>query len=282
PDPCRMAAAPPRYTAACACRAARWSGAGGVFRVPRGRAPWNGWQAGRAEGTRACPGAQGGARPSRCARRRQDHAGVSLVERDYLWTTVGWCHRRWDGRELEMPQDTRDHRLLGDDGHEVQGAPAAQGTGAHLQPKDAAQQPGPRPVGGAHVRLLPVQPLLAWGGTDRPPQVAVRREAAPIAHQMDVRQGHAGGQLLQEFYRREPNPPRAIGPRMGEGGDEIAIGLCLEALQGHGTTGGIADQALQLIAPVRRNLGVGVEGNPLDTGAARPREPGCLVRIAKA
>jgi len=76
PEPRRLDAAPPLYTAACACRAARWSGAGCVFRVPRGRAPWNGWQAGRAEGTRACPGAQGGARPSRRARRRQDHAGV--------------------------------------------------------------------------------------------------------------------------------------------------------------------------------------------------------------
>jgi hypothetical protein len=29
--------------------------------------------------------------------------------------------------------------------------------------------------------------------------VAVRRQTAAIAHQMDARQGHEGGQLLQEF-----------------------------------------------------------------------------------
>ena len=49
------------------------------------------------------------------ARRRGDDAtgrglrGVGLVERDYLWATAGGCNGRWDGRELEMPQDTRDH-----------------------------------------------------------------------------------------------------------------------------------------------------------------------------
>src|SRR5215468_12142783 len=111
--------------------------------------------------------------------------GVGLVERAYLLAHTGRGNRRWDGRQLEMPQDTRDHRLLGDDGNNTECAPSAKRTGAHLQTKDAAQQPGPRPVGGARVRLLSVQPLLAWGGTDRPPQVAVRREAAPIAHQMD-------------------------------------------------------------------------------------------------
>src|SRR5438128_7502532 len=69
---------------------------------------------------------------------------------------------------------------------------------------------------------------------------------------------------------------------MGEGIDEIAVGVFLEALQRHGTSSCIPYQALQLIAPVRRNLGVGVEGKPVDTGAARTSEPGRLVRIAKA
>src|SRR5262249_18484038 len=66
---------------------------------------------------------------------------------------------RGDGRQLEMPHETRDHRLLGDDRNEVQRAPAAQRTGAHLQPKDAAQQSGPRPVWGGRLRLLPVYPV---------------------------------------------------------------------------------------------------------------------------
>src|SRR2546423_15639621 len=104
--------------------------------------------------------------------------------------------------------------------------------------------------------LFPYTTLFrsARGGTDRPTQVAVRREAAPIAHQMDVWQGHERRQFFQEFQRREANPRGPVRPRMGEGLDEIAVGLYLEALQRHGATGGIADQALQLIAPVRRNL----------------------------
>ncbi len=184
---------------------------------------------------------------------------------------TGRGNRRWDRCQLEMPQDARDHRLLGDDSNDPERATAAKGTGGHIETKDAAQQPGPRPVRGARVRLRPVQPLLAWGGTDRPPQVAVWREAAPIAHQMDARQGHEGGQLLQEFQRREPNPRGAIGPRMDEGVDEIAVGIFLEALQGHGTAGGITDQAFQLIAPVRGGLSVGVQGKPMHAGTAGTR-----------
>jgi len=115
--PHRLDAAAPLCPATCACRSARWSGSGGVSRVPRGREPWNGWQAGREDGTRAGTGAQVGKRPSRRARRRQDHAGVGLVEHEYRWATAGGCNGRWDGRQLEMPQDARDHRLLGDDGN---------------------------------------------------------------------------------------------------------------------------------------------------------------------
>src|SRR5262249_9174390 len=272
PAPHRLDATAPRCPATCACRAARWRGSGCVSRVPRGREPWNGWQAGREDGTRACTGAQVCKRPSRRARRRQDHAGVGLVEHEYLWATTGGCNGRWDGRELEMPQDARDHRLLGDDSNDPECTTSAKGTRGHIQAKDAAQQPGPRPVRGARVRLCPVQPLLARGGTDRPTQVAVRREAAPIAHQMDVWQRDQRRELLQEFQRRKANPRGAVGPRMGESIDELAVGVCLEALQRHGTTGGIADEAFQLIAPMRRNLGVGVQGKAVDTRTPRSRE----------
>jgi len=34
---------------------------------------------------------------------------VGLVERAYLLAHTGRGHRRWDGRQLEMPQDARDH-----------------------------------------------------------------------------------------------------------------------------------------------------------------------------
>jgi hypothetical protein len=38
---------------------------------------------------------------------------------------------------------------------------------------------------------------------------------------------------------------------VSEGVDKIAVGVFLEALQRHGTTGGIADELFQLIPPVR-------------------------------
>src|SRR5262249_33216008 len=111
---------------------------------------------------------------------------VGLVEGGYLLVPTGRGYGWWHRRQLEMPQDTRDHRLLGDDGNDPECAPSAKRTGAHLQTKDAAQQPGPRPVRGARVRL-PGHALLAWRRADAPAQVAVRRQTAAIAHQVAVR-----------------------------------------------------------------------------------------------
>ena len=69
---------------------------------------------------------------------------------------------------------------------------------------------------------------------------------------------------------------------MGEGVDKIAVGVLRQALQRHGTAGGIADQALQLIAPVRRDLGVGVQGKPMYAGTAGTCERWRLALVAKA
>ena len=44
--------------------------------------------------------------------------GVSLGEHVCLLASTGRGNGRWDRRELEMPQDPRDHGLLGDDSHE--------------------------------------------------------------------------------------------------------------------------------------------------------------------
>jgi len=128
---------------------------------------------------------------------------------------TGRGYGRWDGRQLEMPQDARDHRLLGDDGHDPERAAAAKRTRGHLQPKDTAQQPGPRPVRGARVYLLPVQPLLAGRGDDAPAQVAVRRQAAAVAYQVDMREGDERGQLLQELQRRQGDACGPVRPRSG-------------------------------------------------------------------
>jgi len=69
---------------------------------------------------------------------------------------------------------------------------------------------------------------------------------------------------------------------MGEGIDEITIGLCLEAFQGHGPAGRLADEAFQLIAPVRRDLGVGVHRKPLHAGTVGACQHGRLALRAKA
>src|SRR5207253_11456821 len=133
-------------------RSARWRGLGCVSRVLRGRGPWNGrwWQAREGRwhtGVRSlCTPVTDGTTPR----------VVGFGESACLLATTGRGKRRGDGGELEMPQDARDHRLLGDDGNDVQGATSAKRTGAHIQPKDAAQQPSPRPVRRARVRFLPV------------------------------------------------------------------------------------------------------------------------------
>jgi hypothetical protein len=46
--------------------------------------------------------------------------------------------------------------------------------------------------------------------------------------------GHEGGQLLEQFHWREPNPCSAIGPLVRKGVDKIAVGVLGQALQGHG------------------------------------------------
>jgi hypothetical protein len=112
--------------------------------------------------------------------------------------------------------------------------------------------------------------------------MAMRCEAAPIPHQVDVGQGHEGRQLLQEFQRGEPNAHGAVRPRVGERVDKIAVGVVRQPLQGHGTTGGIADELFQLIAAMRRNCRVGVQRKAIDTGAVRPRKPWRLAFRAKA
>src|SRR5262249_1585488 len=71
-------------------------------------------------------------------------------------------------------------------------------------------------------------------------------------------------------------------PGMGEGIDEIAVGVLLEALQRHSPAGGIADELFQLIAAMGRDLGVGMQRKAVDTGAARPREPGRLTLVTKS
>ena len=183
---------------------------------------------------------------------------------------VTWCLAgtgRSDGRGVcspfEMAEDLVDHRALRDDGDEPQGPARTKRAAGHIQRQDSLEQPRPAPARRRGTHLRRVEALLTWGWDDCPTQVAVRRQTAPIAHEMDVGQGYEGGQLLQEFEWREPNARGPVRPRMRERVDQIAVGVFLEALQGHGPTGGIADEAFQLIAAMGRVWVLACSENPL-------------------
>src|SRR5207244_8970787 len=105
--------------------------------------------------------------------------------------------------------------------------------------KDPPPEPRPRPIRGARLPCRAIHPLLARGGDDAPAEMAVRRQAPPIAHEMDVWQWDQCRELLQECQRRECDARGPVRPGMGEGVEEIAVGVFLEALQRHGTPGGI-------------------------------------------
>ena len=158
-----------------------------------------------------------------------------------------------------MLEDLPHALAVRDGGDDPQRPPLTQGAARHIQRKHALEQSRPAPARRPGVRRLLVHALLAWRGDNRPTQVAVRRQTPAIAHQVDARQGHERCQLFEQFQGREPNPRGAVRPRMGEGVDEIAVGVLRQALQGHRAAGGIPDQALQLVAPMGRDLGVGVE-----------------------
>ena len=46
----------------------------------------------------------------------------------------------------------------------------------------------------------------------------------------------------------------------GKGVKEVATGVLGQALQRYGASRNIAEEALQLVAPMRRDLGVGMQG----------------------
>src|SRR5262249_19770036 len=75
---------------------------------------------------------------------------------------------------------------------------------------------------------------------------------------------------------------RAGGPGWGEARAGLHIDISVGAPQRPGAGGGIGVRALQLIPPMRRNSGVGVQGKAVDTGTPRSRECRPFSCIAKA
>ena len=78
-------------------------------------------------------------------RRLLVHAGVGLVERQYLLATTGWGNGRGNGRQLAMTEDTCDHRCMGDGGNDAQGATSAQRQVARPGATASAQRVGALP-----------------------------------------------------------------------------------------------------------------------------------------
>ena len=123
---------------------------------------------------------------------------------------------RWNGGQLEMTQDTRDHRFPGQGGNDAECTAPTKGTGGHIQVKHAPQQSCPAPVRCPRVGLMPIHTLLARCRRDRAAQTAVWRQTASIPHEMDARQRYQRRQLLQEFQRREGKAGCPVRPRFCE------------------------------------------------------------------
>src|SRR5436309_899418 len=64
--------------------------------------------------------------------------------------------------------------------------------------------------------------------------------------------------------------------------NEVAVCILGKAFQRYGASGGIADEAFPLVAPMRRDPGVGVQRKPVDAGTAGARECGMFPFIPKA
>jgi hypothetical protein len=169
-----------------------------------------------------------------------------------------------------MTQDARDHRFLGNGGHEAEYTAPAKGTGGHSQVKHAPQQSCPAPVRCPRVGLMPIHTLLARCRRDRAAQTAVWRQTASIPHEMDAWQHYQRRQILQEFQRQEGNASRPVRPWFCERVHEAPMGSFLQTFQCHGASRRVPNQAFW-----RWGL---LGYAPVDTGAKIPPTslPGAL------
>src|SRR5215470_14601159 len=90
---------------------------------------------------------------------------------------------------------------------------------------------------------------LPLGGLLLPHSAFQEHAAHPLAWSRELRSTGSGDTCISKGHSTFSYA--AFTAHMGEDVDEIAVGVCLEALQRHGTTGDIADELFQLIPPVR-------------------------------
>ena len=77
-------------------------------------------------------------------------------------------------------------------------------------------------------------------------------------------------------------PPCHFVAHAGEGVQEVAVGIDLEALKGHRATGRIAEQPFQLVPTMRRHQRIGMQGKAMNAGTARAGQGRALAFVAKA
>ena len=199
------------------------------------------------------------------------------------------------GSKFPMAEELADPFPLGNRGNDPPRSPRAKRkvarlppptqwrkTAGHSESTHPLEQPPPTPVRRCGARRRCLDSLLTRRGHDGAAPLTMGRQTPPRAYQMPSWQGHQRCQLCEPFHRRECDARRAVGPGPGAGGEEVAAGLLGKALQRYGASGSIADEACQLVAPMRRDLGVGVQRKPVDAGTAGARECGMFPCIPTA
>jgi hypothetical protein len=153
---------------------------------------------------------------------------------------------------------------------------SAKGTRGHSQIKHVPQPSCPAPSRRSSVDLTSIYTLLARRWHDCPAPLTVRCQTPGIAHKMDARQGDDCCQLLQDLQRRQCETGCTVRPRFCERVNEISVGIFLKTLKRHSTSCRVPNQALSLVTPMRRHMGVGVERKPAQTGTAGSRPCGAF------
>src|SRR5262249_22836531 len=98
----------------------------------------------------------------------------------------------------------------------------------------------------------------------RLPRASVRRRSIICLH-------HAANgpeQPPSGSFGRESSPEGPRRPRVGEVVDEPAFAVLCQALGGPPAGGSIANRPFHLAPPMGGDLGVGVQGKPVDAGTA--------------
>ena len=140
-----------------------------------------------AQGSHASPPMRHVRGDVRRSRRRQRRSGGGPGEGCLADTGRG--NGRWVYRTFQRLEDLPDDLPVRHGREHPQHPPLTPGAARHSECKHALEQSCPGPARGPGVRRLLVYALLSWRGDDRSTQVAVGRQTAAIAHQVDARQG---------------------------------------------------------------------------------------------